>query len=386
MTPAGVVTTLAGTAGILGSADGTGAAARFNDPAGVAVDSAGYVHVADRNNNVIRKITTSGAVTTLAGKALDFGAVDATGALARFSAPFGVAVDTAATCYVADAENNTIRKITSTGIVTTLAGAAGSIGSMDGEGAAARFTRPTGLAVDSTGVIAVADTFNFTIRRITKDGSVSTLAGSAGSSGSTDGTAMAALFGAPSGVAVDGAGNIYVADTLSSTIRKVTSAGAVTTIAGQAGTSGSLDGSGTGALFNQPEGVAVDGAGNVYVADTLNSTIRKITPAGVVTTLTGSARNTGSADGTSAAARFSSPVGLTVDSNGNIYVADELNSAIRKITPAGVVTTIAGRAGSIGIVLGTMPGFAKPISLAVVGDSLVIVDTNAILLLEHSVK
>ena len=215
-----------------------------------------------------------------------------------------MAVDAAGNVYVADTGNDTIRKITPAGVVTTLAGTAGQAGSADGTGTAARFNEPDGVAVDAAGNVYVADTNNDTIRKITPAGVVTTLAGTAGQAGSADGTGAAAQFNAPEGVAVDGAGNVYVADTGNDTIRKITPAGVVTTLAGTAGQVGSADGTGSAARFNDPDGVAVDGAGNVYVADTINDTIREITPAGVVTTLAGSPGQYGSADGTGAAAQF----------------------------------------------------------------------------------
>jgi sugar lactone lactonase YvrE len=184
-------------------------------------------------------------------------------------------------------------------------------------------------------------------------------------------------------VAVDSAGNVYVADQGNATIRKVTAAGVVTTLAGTAGMRGSADGTGAAARFNLPGDVAVDGAGNVYVADTFNLTIRKITAGGVVTTLAGSAGLPGSADGTGTAARFNLPTGVAVDSAGNVYVADNLNSAIRKVTPTGTTTTVAGAAGMGRIDLGANPRFAAPQGLAIVGDSIVVSDANAILLLRH---
>jgi sugar lactone lactonase YvrE len=160
--------------------------------------------------------------------------------------------------------------------------------------------------------------------------------------GSADGTGSAARFNYPDGVASDSSGNLYVADTGNNTIRKITPAGVVTTLAGTPGIIGSADGTGSHAQFNGPWSVAVDGSGNVYVADTGNNTIRKITSAGVVTTLAGTAGVTGSADGTGGAASFSAPSGVAADSSGNVYVADTNNFTIRKITPAGVVSTLAG--------------------------------------------
>jgi streptogramin lyase len=378
ITPAGVVTTLAGTAGWYGSADGTGSAARFASPSGVAVDASGNVYVADSYNSTIRKITPAGVVTTLAGTAGAYGSADGTGSAARFDYPSGVAVDGSGNVYVTDSNNNTIRKITPAGAVTTLAGTAGAYGSADGTGSAARFQYPSGVAVDASGNVYVADTYNHTIRKITPAGAVTTLAGTAGLSGSADGTGSAARFWYPYGVAVDGSGNVYVADTRNYTIRKITPAGVVTTLAGTAGARGSADGTGSAARFANPYGVAVDGSGNVYVADTDNDTIRKITPAGVVTTLAGTAGSVGSADGTGSAARFYFPEGVAVDASGNVYVADSYNSTIRKITPAGVVTTLAGTAGASGSADGTGSAarFSGPRGVAVDGSgNLYVADT-----------
>jgi len=353
VTPAGVVTTLAGTPGAFGSADGTGSAARFLSPSGVAVDGSGNVYVADSSSSTIRKITPAGVVTTLAGTPLGTGSADGTGAAARFNSPYGVAVDTSGNVYVADTFNNTIRKITPAGAVSTLAGTAGVTGSADGTGAAARFNSPSGVAVDGSGNVYVADRLNNTIRKTTPAGVVPTLAGDPGSlTGSANGTGAAARFSYPGGVAVDSAGNVYVADTSNSTIRKINPAGVVTTLAGVAGVIGSADGTGSAARFSGPYGIAVDASGNVYVAD-MGKTIRKITPAGVVTTLAGTAGASGSADGTGSAARFNYPQGVAVDTSGNVYVADMVDHTIRKITPAGVVSTLAGSAGVSGSTDGT---------------------------------
>ena len=321
----------------------------------MAVDSAGNVYVADEFNHTIRKITSGGVVTTLAGSAGDAGSADGTGSAARFNNPEGVAVDSAGNLYVGDTGNHTIRKTTSGGVVSTLAGSAGAPGSADGTGSAARFNFPSGVAVDSAGNVYVADTNNHTIRKITSGGVVTTLAGSAGNAGSADGTGSAARFNRPSGVAVDSAGNLYVADRPNYTIRKITSGGVVTTLAGSAGERGCDDGTGSAARFYFPGGVAVDSAGNLYVADQGNQTIRKITSGGVVSTLagladkegifTGTGGVVGSADGTGSAARFNTPESVAVDSAGNLYVADMNNYTIRKINSGGVLSTPAGSAG-----------------------------------------
>jgi sugar lactone lactonase YvrE len=243
---------------------------------------------------------------------------------ASFYEPSAVAVDSNGNVYVADGENYKIRKITPAGVVTTLAGS-GVSDSDDGTGTAASFLYPQEVAVDSSGNVYVADSGK--IRKITPAGVVTTLAGS-GVSGSEDGTGTAASFNRPAGVAVDSSGNVYVADFSNNKVRKITPAGVVTTLAGS-GRQGSRDG--TAASFKWPNGVALDSSGDLYVADYGNRKIRKITPAGVVTTLAGSGVE-GSEDGTGTAASFAYADGVAVDRSGNVYVADRGNNLIRKIT------------------------------------------------------
>jgi sugar lactone lactonase YvrE len=350
VTPAGLVTTLAGLAGNAGFVNGTGSGAQFNTPWGVAVDGATNVYVADAVNDAIRKITPAGVVTTVAGNGTS-GTNDGTGSAARFDTPEYVVVDSAGNLYVADTFNFTIRKVAPVGaswVVTTLAGLAGSAGTNDGTGSAARFYYPEGVAVDSATNVYVADGFNDAIRKLEPVGTncvVTTLAGRAtGGPGSADGTGSAARFNSPLGVSLDSATNVYVADSFNSTIRKVTPAGVVTTLAGLAGHAGSADGANSAARFNEANGAAVDTKGNVYVADWGNHTIRKVTPVGtnwVVTTLAGLAGNPGFTDATGSAARFDYPNGVAVDTNGNVYVADTANGRIAKVTPAGVVRTLS---------------------------------------------
>ena len=282
---AGQITLVAGTSGTAGSVDGMGAVARFNQPSGLTLTSSGVLYVTDTANATIRHIGTDGAVTTLAGSATNRGNMDGTGTAAMFSQPIGIAMDSTGTLYVADSMNDTVRKVTGTGVVTTFAGTAGVTGSADGLGTAARFNLPTGIALDVNGTVYVSDTTNNTIRTISPAGMVTTLAGVAGVSGFTDGTGAAALFNHPSALAVDATGNIYLVDTGNSVIRKITASGVVTTLAGLPGIAGLEDGNGGNAFFNQPQGLVVDSAGNVYVADTGNAAIRKITPGGTVTTL-----------------------------------------------------------------------------------------------------
>ncbi|MBI2512496.1 MAG: immunoglobulin domain-containing protein [Opitutae bacterium] len=244
--------------------------------------------------------------------------------------------------YATDSTNDTIQRIAADGTVYLVAGSTGSAGSTNGNGSAALFNQPGGVVATNDGVLYVADTANALIRRIATDGTVTTFAGNAALRGNANGTGTAATFSAPTGLALDTAGNLYVADATNHTIRKITSVGVVTTYAGQAGSAGSTNGSATAAKFNNPTALAVDSSGNLYVADTNNNTIRKISAAGNVTTLAGVSGVSGATDGTGSAALFNQPQGLALDAAGNLYVADTGNSSVRKIMPAGAVTTIAG--------------------------------------------
>ncbi len=322
-----------GQPGTAGVSDGLGAEAQLNYPSGVALDRAGNLYVTDNSNNTIRKVTPAGMVTTLAGSAGVFGSADGTGGEARFNHPHSVAMDNAGNLFVSDTSNHTIRKVTPAGVVTTFAGSPGLSGKTDSTGSEARFYYPSGLALDSGGNLYVADAQNCTIRKVTPAGVVTTLAGNPGISGKLDGTGAAARFNFPAGVAMDSMGDLFVTDEGNHTIRKVTQAGVVTTIAGSAGVSGSADGTGGEARFYMPIGIAVDGTNNLFVPDYFNHTIRRVTPAGVVTTIAGSAGVFGSDDGTGHAARFYQPAGIAVDGMGMLYVADLLNHRITKGTP-----------------------------------------------------
>jgi sugar lactone lactonase YvrE len=542
ITPAGVVTTLAGTAGVRGDNDGIGAAASFYAPRGLATDSAGNVYVADSDDDAIRKITPAGVVTTFAGAnvsgnlavatatlnapegvAVDGagnvyvvcfagyvvkitpslvvstlagnnlsgagGLEDGIGAAAWFFEPTGVTVDANGNLYVADTGNRAVRKITPNGTVTTLAGKSVAYGLANGSGGGPTSVYSTGITSDSAGNIYVADTVNVEIRKITPDGTVSTWAGSSDLFGNTNGAAAAATFNEPYGIVADNAGNLYVNDAGNSSIRKITQTGAVNTLAGipadyvpfnsfsaaytnlkgiavdstgnvyvadmygaidkvtpagavtafagvATGVCGNADGTGTAAVFCWPTGIAVDKSDNVYVVDLGNSAIRKITPAGVVTTLAkvtlapfsysfhevllpgnilfsngmaidplgnifvadtgnniilkitpdgtlstfaGSVGAGGSSDGNGATASFNYPQGLATDHAGNVYVADTGNNAIRKITPAGKVSTVVGESTQIGFAAGTLPGvLSSPLGVAISGSSLYITTYNGV--------
>ena len=311
----------------------------FPGPTGLAVDASGDLFVSDSSVNTVQFVTPAGAVSLLAGAIGQQGSVDGSYGNALFRQPGAIALDKSENLYVADTGNSLIRKITPAGVVTTLAGSSSAQGYSDGTGAAAIFNSPQALTVDASGNLYVADTANSAIRRVTPAGAVTTFAGS-GTKGSADGTGNQALFNQPCDIAIDSAGNLYVADTFNDTIRKITPAGVVTTLAGVAGVGGFADGPGTAALFNNPNGLAVDGSGNVYVADTGNETIRVIGPDGTVRSLAGLPTIAGLLDGSGTDAWFNQPKYLGLDSSNNLYVTDNGNAAIRKITPAGVVTTL----------------------------------------------
>ncbi|PZF75271.1 hypothetical protein DK847_19335 [Aestuariivirga litoralis] len=265
-----------------------GSLARFRNPTGVVTDVSGNLFIADTGNHTIRKVSPAGVVSTFAGLGGVPGSSNGTGTAARFNSPKGLTIDGAGNLYVADTGNHVIRKVTSVGVVTNVAGGTGLPGSFDGIGAAARFKSPAAVAATSTGVLYVADTGNYTLRKlVVSSGQVTTIAGSAGIPGTADGTGATARLGTILGLGVDSAGNIYAPDYYYSTIRKVAPTGVVTTFAGAPGVRGAINGAGTSARFSSPYGVTVDAANNIYVSDYANCLLRKITVTGIVTSPVG---------------------------------------------------------------------------------------------------
>jgi len=337
-----LVSTVAGTTGQSGSADGNGAAARFNHPVALAGDGAGNFYVVDQENNLIRKVAGSTAtVTTLAGAARQSGTTDGMGGAARLYGPFGIVSDGAASVYVADLGNSSIRKVDlGTRVVTTLT--------------PHLFNGPCSFASDGNGTLYVADGSNIRTFDIAT-GNVTMIAGTDGEPGNIDGVGGAARFDEATGIARDGAGDLYVADSRNNAIRKmVVATGEVTTFVG-APFAGSNDGTTFNARFNGPLGIASDGAGNLYVADTGNKTVRQVVIAtGAVSTLAGTAGEAGGTDGTGANARFNDPRSVASDGAGNLYVVD--GTTIRKIVIASAaVSTVIGSPGKVGASLGALP-------------------------------
>lgn len=323
----------------------TDSSATFKEPTALALDASGNIYVADYGNNLIREISTAGIVTTVAGSGIQ-GASNAKAANASFNGPTGLCLDANSNIYIADNNNNQIRMI-SAGNVTTIAGS-DSIGAKDGIGPNAYFFGPTGVVCDASGNLYVTDAGNNLIRKVVPStGQASIVAGNA-NPGAGNGALLSASFNNPGGIAIDGSGNLYVADLLNNMIREVNlTSQQVTTIAGNNDTAADRNGPDSTALFYYPASVVTDASGNIYVAEYVTNVIRKISTNGTVSTFAGSGK-AGLVDSTGTAAEFNGPSGLAIDKAGNIYVADTYNNAIRKITPAGAVTTIAGngQAGS----------------------------------------
>lgn len=342
VTPEGVVGTLL--------ADGA-----VGQVAGVALDSTGTVYFTDAANHVVRALEPDGDVLTLAGASPQAGSADGIGANAQFRQPEGVAVDAAGNVYVADKLNHTVRVVSAAGLVRTLAGSAGTRGSADGAGAAARFDYPEDVAAAADGTLYVADAQNHAVRRIAPDGMVTTLAGGVGNP---------PYLGLPNGIALGPDGNVYVSDLSNAQILRITQDGEVSALAGNARRGGHADGTGEDARFSAPGALTVDAAGNLFVLDA-GSTVRRVTPQGVVTTLAGSPGQWGQADGSGSQARFRAARGLAIDADGILYVADTGNHALRRITPEGMVTTVAGRGAPDNL---AAYGLYRPVRVAVLGE------------------
>ena len=342
--PSGVVTRIAGTGDSGYSGDsGPALSAQLNNPNGVAIDSAGNVYIADSGNQRVRKVDTSGNITTVAGSgSCCFGGDGGPAISALMDYPTGVAVDAAGNLYIGDTYNARVRQVSAAGIITTVAGN-GTYGfSGDGGAAsAAQVSYPYGVAVDASGNLYIADSNNFRVRMVSASGTISTVAGNGTCCFSGDGgAAKSAEMDSPTGVAVDAAGNLYIADRYGERIRKVSAGGTIGTVAGNGGYSFAGDGhAATSAEFRYPQGVAVDASGNIYIADSGNARIREVNPSGIISTLVGGAIGDG---GLGVFGLLNQPSGVVRDNAGNTYVTDTNNNRIRKVSSNGAISTIAG--------------------------------------------
>lgn len=362
----GMVTTVAGS-GNPGIQDGPAALAEFNSPNGIIVDAQGNCYISDLNNNSVRRISAAGVVEKIAGDGGSGYFDHANGLFSSFNFPYGLTLDTAGNLYVADFGNSAIRKILPGGSVSTWVGN-GRGGYQDGPGPLARLYSPTGITSDPAGNLYVVDSGNLRIRRIDAIGNVTTIAGS-GSSGNADGPAATAQFREPLGIARDPAGNLYISDRIAHRIRKLSPAGIVSTYAGT-GVRGYADGPALNAQFASPTGLAIDTAGNLYVLDRDNPRVRRIDPSGNVTTVAGTGI-AGYADGPAGQAQFNLPYGLCLGANGrDLYITDSGNHRIRRLAlgPLAIATGLARPAlglfpnPSAGLVrvVATLPAGATP--------------------------
>ena len=347
----GTITTVAGTGEFGFSGDGSPATqAEINSPYGVAADGAGNLYIADRGNERIRKVDSTGTITTIAGTGeRGFSGDGGPATQAWVNSPDSVVVDGAGSLYISHRNNNRVRKVDSTGTITTIAGTGErGFGGDGGPASQAQINCPEGVAVDGAGNLYIADSGNQRIRKVDSTGTITTVAGTGEHGfGGDGGPASQAQISSPTGVAVDGAGNLYIADAGNHRVRRVDSAGTITTVAGtgEAGFGG--DGApATQAGIDRLTGVAVDGAGNLYIADWNSNRVRKVDSTGTITTIAGTGeRGFGGDGGPASQAQISSPTGVAVDGAGNLYIADWDNGRIRRVDSAGTITTIAGTGG-----------------------------------------
>ncbi len=356
---AGIITTVAGTSAQGFKGDGGAAtSAWLNTPVGVAVDAAGNLYIADSQNNRVRKVKAAGgAISTVAGSgSVPFSGDGGPASLAQFSTPFAVATDRSGNVYFSDNDNSRVRKVAPNGTISTVAGTgvAGYSGD-NGPATSAQLDYPTGLVTDAAGNLYIADSgqTHCRVRKVSTSGTITTVAGTGScrytSSNGDGGPATSAQLD-PYGLAFDSAGNLYIADGQNNRVRAVSTSGVITTVAGTGAAGYSGDGGpGTGAHLNYPFGLAVDTAGNLYIADTWNALVRKLSPGGTITTFAGNINNYGnSGDGGPATnASLKSPQGVAVDSAGNVYISDGNNYNVREVYTDGTINTIAGT-GAVG--------------------------------------
>jgi sugar lactone lactonase YvrE len=341
-----IITTIAG-GDSTGLGDGGPATAcELNNPYSTAIDAAGNLYIADAGNNRVRKVNTAGIITTIAGTGVEgYGGDDSAATTAKLAGPVGVAVDASGNLYISDDYNARIRKVNTSGIITTIAGiSAYGYSGDNGPATAAKLYSPHGIAVDGSGNVYVCDALNNCIRKINTAGIITTIAGTGMPGYSGDGyAATAAKLDQPFGIALDDSGNIYFAEWGNNCVRKINTSGIINTIAGGNNTLGFSgdNGPATAADFHIPIGIAIDGNGNIYIGDSYNNRVRKINSSGIISTYAGTGIEGYSGDGGPAIlAELYGPVGVTVDVSGNLYITEYANDRIRYIRNTESVNTI----------------------------------------------
>lgn len=366
ISPEGIVSTVAGKAGVSGVADGPGSEARFSFPWGVAVSPDGVIFVSEGNRHTIRKISPEGIVTTVAGRAGLSGFVDGGSDTSRLNSPQGITFGSAGDLYIADSGNSAIRRLDADGTLVTVAGAPTRSGHLDGAGEVARFSYPVDVEMDGNGGLLVADSGNAALRRVAGDGRVTTVAGRPGIYGKHDGPALEATFGQVTGLAVAADGSVFISDGSSATLRKLSAAGTVETVAGAFEQYGITDGErGLSRLF-APAGLSVSADGSVIIADDGAAALRSLDANGVVRTLLGGLNDSGFQDGTGDMARFNRPAGMALAADGSVLVADKDNHVIRIVDSLGITRTYSGSPGNAGYQTGTAleARYTLPVSIA----------------------
>jgi streptogramin lyase len=318
-----------------GFKDGGRATSQFSSPEGITVDKYGNIYVTEYKSSIVRKIDKNGKVSLIAGQPMQTGYADGEALKSIINRPHGLTVDNNRNVYFCDMKNHTIRKITPKGIVSTIAGKNGESGMIDGKGQNSRFNMPEGIAINSKGELFVADTYNFTIRKIDLEGNVSTIAGKGSEAGYINGPREKSRFNMPLGIAIDRLDNIFIVDANydldfqgNNVIRKIDTKGNVSTFAGIFGKNGHENGNKENAIFNKPVGIAIAADGTIFIADTEADLIRKINKKGIVSTIGGQYLKEKSEIGIGNKAAFSDPQSITVAPNGDIFIADTFNNRI----------------------------------------------------------
>jgi sugar lactone lactonase YvrE len=344
----GIISTVAGNGSRgFGGDGGAATSASLSDPIGIAVDASGNLYITDVGNQRIRKVNTSGIISTVVGNgSAGFSGDGGVATVASLNNPYGVAVDASGNLYIADRSNQRIRKVNTSGIISTVAGTGSSSFSGDGGAAtSAGLYSPGDVAVDASGNLYIADYQNQRIRKVNTGGIISTVAGIGFPGFSGDGgAATVAALSYPNNVAVCASGDLYIADTENRRVRKVNTSGIISTVAGNGSPGFSGDGGlATSAGLNYPGDVAVDASGNLYIADIGNQRIRKVSPGGIISTVAGNGSRGFSGDGgVATSASLNNPIGIAVDASGNIYIVDNGNYRIRKVSTSGIISTVAG--------------------------------------------